>query len=296
MSSLSIPFYHTTNTNQETTPETSNFGALSFPSSPGISGGLKNYIEQFHRNDGCNTPKRPWMIATNHALNHLLFFRPTCKTWNCPACGQDNAEHWIRRAEIGTKQLLEQGWKLDFLTLTPHEKLTPAQSFYVLPRAWKKLHIRYQREIAGRDPGSYFVVPERMPKSGKVHSHFIITGGLTQRWWKNNARECGLGYQCESKQINSIGPAGYVTKYLTKTLTEQWPKGRRRVNTSRNWPVVPKSEELVGWEFSTHATDQQLSLLLDVYSAQGLTVLGLTTENAWKVLNGLSHMGDENEQ
>lgn len=257
-------------------------------------GGLKYYIEQFHKTDGCQTPNRPWMIATNQSLNHMLFFRPTCKKWSCPACGQTNAAHWIRRAERGTNQWLEQGWKVDFLTLTPHEKLTPAQSFYVLPRAWKTLHTRYQREIPQDNPGAYFVVPERMPKSGKVHSHFIITGGLTQKWWKDNARECGLGYQSKVKEMKSLGAVGYVTKYLTKTLTEQWPKGKRRVNTSRNWPNVPHMPELDGWEFSTHATDEQLSLLLDVYTDKGMTVLGLTTDNAWKVLIGLSHMGEEN--
>lgn len=274
-------FYHTT--------EVPTFEPLDLAFSESPAGGLKYYIEQFHKNDGCETPNRPWMVATNTALNHLLFFRPTCKKWSCHACGQTNAAHWVRRGEKGTKEFLDQGFRVDFLTLTPHEKLTPEQSFYVLPRAWKTLHMRYQREIPHDNPGAYFVVPERMPKSGKVHSHFMITGGLSQKWWKDNARECGLGYQSKVKEMKSIGVVGYVTKYLTKTLTEQWPKGRRRVNTSRNWPQLPDSE-LPGWEFSTHMTDEQLSLILDVYASGGLTILGLNTKNAWKVLNGLSQL------
>lgn len=284
--------YHTSATDEKTTHESAASDAFSLPLSPGISGGLKYYIEQFHKNDGCETPHRPWMVATNKSTNHLLFFRPTCKKWSCPGCGQVNAEHWIRRGEKGTKEFLEQGWKVDFLTLTPHEKVTKEQSFYVLPRAWKTLHMRYQREIPHDNPGAYFVVPERMPRSGKVHSHFMITGGLTQKWWKDNARECGLGYQSKVIEIEDIGVVGYVTKYLTKTLTESWPKGRRRVNTSRNWPTIPMKEH-PGWEFSTHATDEQLSLILDVYVGEGLTILGLNTKNAWKVLNGLSQLTGE---
>lgn len=288
MQSLTVTSYHTTDTHQKLTREPMIFSVqeLSFSSSP--EGGLI-YIEQFHKNDGCETPRRPWMIASNFFTGQSLFFRPTCKKWSCASCGQVNARRWTVRAIKGTEWLINAGYTPDFVTLTPHEKLTPAQSFRVMPLAWKTLHMRYKREIPVDDPGAYYAVPERH-KSGKVHSHLIITGGLTKKWWKDNARECGMGYQSEVKEVATLGVGGYVGKYLGKTLADPWPKGTRRVNTSRSWPAMPELEQALGWGFATYSTDEELMPVLEGLLRDGYTVTGVTTANAWALLERLSPM------
>jgi len=255
-------------------------------SSPDEIGGWI-YIEQLAANGGCETPNRPWMVAKNEDTKMAIFFRPTCKLWSCPHCARVNANRWILRGIHGTANLLEQGFPTHFLTITSHEKLTAQQSFRVLPLAWPKLYRRYKRAVAITDPKAFIAVPERQPKSGKAHAHLIITGGLSKRWWKDNARECGLGYQSDVKEAN-LGAAGYLAKYLGKTLDEKWPKGKRRVNTSRSWPPLPELPEKVGWSFATYPTDDKLSPVLGVLAQNGYTVWGSTTKNAWPLLDDLS--------
>lgn len=255
-------------------------------SSAGISSGLI-YIEQLAAGDGCKTPNRPWMIARNENTKMAIFFHPTCKLWSCPYCSRVNANRWIVRGVVGTKTLLENGFSTQFVTITSHERLTAEQSFRVLPLAWPKLYRRYKRAVASDDPKAFIAVPERQPKSKKAHAHLIITGGLSKRWWKDNARECGLGYQSDVKDAH-LGVAGYLAKYLGKTLEEKWPKGKRRVNTSRSWPPLPELPVKAGWSFATHGSDDKLSPVLGDLSQRGYTIMGSTTENAWALLDDLS--------
>jgi hypothetical protein len=245
------------------------------------------YIEQLAATDGCKTPNRPWMVAKNEDTKMAIFFHPTCKLWSCPYCSRINANRWILRGLLGTKTLLANGYSTQFVSITSHERLTPEQSFRVLPLAWPKLYRRYKRAVASDDPKAFIAVPERQPKSGKAHAHLIITGGLSKRWWKDNARECGLGYQSDVKDAN-LGAAGYIAKYLGKTLEEKWPKGKRRVNTSRTWPPLPELPVKVGWSFATYPTDSKLSPVLGVLSNNGYTVIGATTASAWSLLDELS--------
>lgn len=283
--------YHTTVSDQKPTCESATFEELYLDLSLSGARGLI-YIEQFQKNSGCETPNRPWMIASNFFTGQSLFFQPTCKKWSCASCGYVNAKRWTVRAIKGTESLLESGCKVDFVTLTPHEKLTAEQSFRVLPLAWKKLSMRWKYEIPANDPGAYYAVPERH-KSGKVHTHMIITGGLKKKWWKDNARECGLGYQSEVKEVATLGVGGYVSKYLNKTLGDPWPKGTRRVNTSRSWPSLPELEQVPGWGFKTYATDRELRPVLEGLLNDGYQVYGVTTANAWNLLEKLSPSNDE---
>jgi len=245
------------------------------------------YIEQLAATFDCKTPNRPWMVAQNADTKMAIFFHPTCKLWSCPYCARINANRWILRGLLGTKTLLESGYSTQFVTITSHERLTAEQSFRVLPLAWPKLYRRYKRAVASDDPKAFIAVPERQPKSKKAHAHLIITGGLSKRWWKDNARECGLGYQSDVTDAN-LGAAGYLAKYLGKTLDEKWPKGKRRVNTSRSWPKLPELPEKVGWSFSVMASDDKLSPVLVDLTHRGYTVMGSTTQNAWPLLDDLS--------
>lgn len=285
------PSYHTANSNSTPTVDTLCFEPLALPANLSREAGLI-YIEQFHSLDECQTPNRPWMLASHEASHSALFFKPTCKKWDCPYCAEVNARRWVVRAREGVKTLIDAGHKVNFVTLTPHEKLTPEQSYWVLPHAWKKLHMRYKREIPAGDPGAYYAVPERH-QSLKVHSHLLITGGLTKKWWKDNARECGLGYQSDVQEVKTLGVAGYVSKYLTKTLSD-WPKGKRRVNTSRSWPALPDLPQKEGWKFTTYRTDEELTpVLRDLSGGRWFRVYGVTTANAWALLDYLSPQDQE---
>jgi len=245
------------------------------------------YIEQLAATETCHTPNRPWMIAKNEHTKMAIFFQPTCKLWNCPYCASINSKRWILRGVKGTEILLAEGKNPKFVTITSHEKLSPQATFRVFPLAWPKLYRRYKRAVDKDDPRAYIAVPERH-KDGRLHSHLIITGDLSQKWWKDNARECGLGYQAKVKSVTSVSVGIYLGKYLGKTLAEKWPRGKRRVNTSRSWPAMPEMEQKTGWSFATHHSDDKLSPVLGVLCANGYTVFGSTTASAWALLDDLS--------
>lgn len=269
------------------------FEAFSLPLSDGSASGLI-YIEQLAATVDCKTPNRPWMVAQNANTKMAIFFQPTCKLWSCSYCSRINANRWILRGFLGTQALLDAGHHADMVTVTSHENLSAEASFRVLPLAWPKLYRRYKRAVSSDDPKAFIAVPERQPKSGKAHAHLIITGGLSKRWWKDNARECGLGYQSDVKDAN-LGAAGYLAKYLGKTLEEKWPKNKRRVNTSRNWPALPELPPKLGWSFRTMATDLKLTPVLGDLTHDGYTVFGVPTAKAWALLDDLSQEVNENE-
>lgn len=262
------------------------FAAFSLSLPDAESSGLI-YIEQLAADQTCKTPNRPWMVAQNANSKMALFFQPTCKLWSCPYCARINANRWIIRGMVGSEALLAEGIATDFVTITSHEKLSPAATFRVFPLAWPKLYRRYKRAVDSSDPKSFIAVPERH-KDGRLHSHLVITGRLGERWWKDNARECGLGYQAKEEEVETIGVGGYIAKYLGKTLTEKWPKNKRRVNTSRNWPALPELPPKLGWSFRTMATDQKLTPVLGDLTHAGYTVFGVPTAKAWALLDDLS--------
>ena len=259
----------------------------SFLSLPvGMSDGLI-YIEHFQKTDGCSTPNRPWMVASNPITQASIVFRPTCKTWACPSCADVNRRRWIATALHGVESLKSSGHNVDFLTLTSHERLRGTASFRVWPLAWKKLQARYYYALPDGDPGAYLAVPERH-KDGSLHTHATITGGLDERWWKDNARECGMGYMADVQEVNDLGVAGYVSKYLGKTMGEAWPKYKRRVNTSRSWPTLPDLEQQPGWMFRVVSRNREIWQVCENLAALGHSTFLASAEGAWTLIDRLS--------
>lgn len=256
-----------------------------------LSGGAADgliYIELFGRQaeTGCTARSRPWLAATNAASKKLVLFRPTCKTWGCLSCGHVNKRRWIARAISGVEQLRAAEQRVDFLTLTSHEKLRGAASWRVFPPAWDKLRRRYVRAVPGGAQAAFMAVPERH-QDGSLHTHAIITGGLPERWWKDNARACGLGYMTDVQEVADLGIGGYVGKYLGKTLGEQWPRNKRRVNTSHNWPALPDKPEPEGWTFTKLPRGKQLSHYALEADWDGYDVFMASPETAWQWLDEL---------
>jgi len=69
----------------------------------------------------------------------------------------------------------------------------------------------------------------------------LVTGTLQSRWWKTNARQCGLGYQAKSECVDNAGLAtSYVVKYIAKNIGLEISIPRfRRINFSRKFPSAP---------------------------------------------------------
>ncbi len=203
---------------------------------------------------GCETKNRPAILALNTEKKLVIFFRPRCKLWSCPYCADINRRLWTARAYHAAEVWHDQGKELDFVTLTSHEKLTAKQSWYVWPKAWKKLLARakyYSKQA------EFALVPEQH-QDGRIHVHMVATFGLTQAWWKTNGRECGLGYMAEEELVKSpAAAASYVHKYINKQLgAVVWPKGFRRVRTSHQFPKLPPPAPLADWSFKLLPTGE----------------------------------------
>jgi len=204
---------------------------------------LDLYLEQVHA-PNCKTAAFPPILAIHSERKIAVFYKPRCKLWTCSTCSQINQRLWTWRAVHGCRVLMADS-PIDFVTLTSHERLDAAGSIAVLPKAWKTLHMRLKRAAPGVE---YLIVPEGH-KNGRVHLHMLTTANLKKRWWKDNARACGMGYQSDVQQVRSDGSvAAYTSKYLGKSL--QFPnfaKGFHRVRTSRGWPPLPEPELPAGW-------------------------------------------------
>lgn len=231
----------------------------------------------------CGNAKAPYLLGTSASSRRAVIFRARCKMWNCPACAATNAWVWSFRASEGAHKLYDRGSTIDFVTITPHEKLSKEGAWWVMPKAWMKLQARIRRAVG---PFQYFMVPE-LHESLKPHMHMICSAKLPETWWKDNARECGFGYMSDVQEVWSDGGIiTYVLKYITKTLTETpIPKGAHRVRTSRGWPKQEKAP-LGDWTFKTLPKKAQLSLLADQLDGYGYIVSFAGPRSAWAIVRG----------
>jgi len=204
------------------------------------------------------------LIAADSAKKRFLITRANCDTWSCKECQKRMSERWSMRASGGTRDMIRNGESVDFVTVTSHEKLkTFSQCSYVWSSAWSKLHKRLDREHKSEARAQYLIVPERH-KDGRMHIHALWNFGVGQSWLKTNARQCGLGYQCDVKKLtNGLQASKYVSKYLSKSLGDDVPKRFRRVRTSLRWYDIeaPNSAlSSLSWTYVT--TNRQMN---DIY-------------------------------
>lgn len=195
------------------------------------------------QHETCPTPG-PVMMSLSKEQEKGRIWRPPCKRWSCPVCGQKNASDWGYVAMYGTQKYIDQDVRMAFVTVTSHERLDAQRAIEVWPVAWKKLYSRIKRKFGA---GEYIMVTEKT-KRGVLHVHAVVTWEIDKRWLKDNARACGLGYQAAVLPIEwAAGAAAYVAKYLTKNNV-MWPKGWRRVRLSHGWPKPDEPESMVGYE------------------------------------------------
>lgn len=231
----------------------------------------------------CSNGKAPYLLGLSANTKRAVIFRARCKMWGCPECAQTNAWVWSFRASEGAHALYDKGHSIDFVTITPHEKLSSKGAWWVMPKAWMKLQARLRRTVG---TFQYFQVPE-LHESGKPHIHMITTAKLPESWWKDNARECGFGYMSDVQEVWSDGGViTYVLKYITKTFTETpMPKGAHRVRTSRGWPKHER-EPLGDWTFKPIPKGPQLDLLANQLEGFGYDVFFAGPRSAWSLVRG----------
>lgn len=231
------------------------------PAQAGLS-----FIEQLHAVCAvdCISVKRPHLTGVATKDKRIVLISPTCKMWSCPACAARNARRWIARIINGCNKMdTTNGWFM--FTLTAHEKWRGVSaSLKNLRQGWKKLYNRIRRKFG---TNSYVKVWE-MHADGSFHLHGLIDAVIPERWLKNNARECGMGYEVDIHEVDNAGQvAGYISKYFLKSQFEgqeqkiEFPKGLRRIEVSRNWLKLPDLHEKSLWVWLFNGSrDGQLRL------------------------------------
>jgi len=253
-------------------------------------GGLIVY--RISRRVSCSNPHSPHILATNVYSKTALLYGAACGLWSCPECARQNKRRWTFRAVHGADQALQQGRTVSFVTVTPHERLSASLSGKVLPHAWDMLR---RRLLHASSQADYLLVPEPH-KSGKLHLHgLFIDAPLKRKWWKDNARECGFGYQADMQEVKRVGGvAAYVGKYIGKTLqNSNLPKHFHRVRVSNGFPELPAAPGGSGWELTVLRPDQDLQQVVQSWKDIGYQVVLTDSANAWsafEVFGGNSPM------
>jgi len=217
------------------------------------------------------------LIGWDEQAKRALVTRANCDSWSCPECSLRMSEHWVLRAEIGTRNLLGRGEQIDFVTLTSHERL---KTFVATEQIWRSAWSALYAAIKRRRPSGfdYFIVPEKH-KDGRMHVHAIWDAAVSQRWLKDNARKHGLGYMAKIKPITEpFHAVRYVTKYVGKSLGDDIPKHFRRVRVSRDWANVPipvTALDGLRWEYV--GTNGALYTIYAECEAKGITLIDLKT-------------------
>lgn len=180
------------------------------------------------------------LITFLYGEHRALVTDADCDSWKCEECAEKLKSRWQMRAEIGARAFLLAGVRVDFITITSHERLKTFEACNAAwGDAWNKLHARLKRKA---DVCEYMLIPERH-KDGRMHVHAIWTFGVSRRWLKDNARACGLGYQADVKPCEDVWRVTrYVTKYISKSLGGDAPPRFRRVRVSSGWADVPEPE------------------------------------------------------
>lgn len=217
--------------------------------SPAFGEGL-TFIEQLHALSVqlCPNPSVPYITGIKADKAYLM--RGTCKSWSCPVCGARNGKKWLARLLNHMNSVTNSG-RWYFLTITAHEKMRgKSASLLNIREGWKKLYNRMRRKYGV----SEYVKVWEYHKDKSFHLHILIRRKIGKRWLKNNARQCGMGYQVDSSKSKNAGMvAGYIAKYLLKSFEQanEYPKGMRRIEASRNWTKLPEPvSDMESWRIS----------------------------------------------
>jgi len=233
--------------------EQSSFSAV-LPLSP--RSGL-SFIEQLHAKsfEPCLRPPQNWLLGKDPLTKTVLLMQPSCKTWACPTCAARNARRWIARIINGVNHMDGDWW---MFTLTAHEKMRGQKASVLnLREGWKKLYNRARRKFG---TASYCKVWEMHGDGSTFHLHGLVDTNWGERWLKDNARECGMGYQVDIHEVDNAGQvAGYIAKYFLKSESvanagNPFPKNLHRIEVSLNWLKLPQMAEFDRFQWDVYQT------------------------------------------
>lgn len=190
----------------------------------------------------CKNPASPYLVGLSRTERKAVVIKSDCDSWECEECAKKKQAQWCARAILGLQQIQSRGITSNFVTITSAEwSKSFAQGAAAFPRAWSKLYARLKR----KNPAlMYLLIVEAGKKTGHFHAHFLTDAQQNVRWYKNNARAVGLGYQAKVEKIEDRGKvAAYVAKYIGKSLGgDKLPRHFRRVRCSQNWSTLAQLE------------------------------------------------------
>lgn len=225
----------------------------------------------------CESNTRVMLWARSEESGMILIYRPGCGTWKCSGCRKRLQRYWTLRISTHVAGQIDKGEHWQFVTLTSHEKLkTMEATVAVWPNAWNKIHARLKRNVGKKV--QYVLIPE-FHQDGRMHAHMLCETHIKKRWWKDNARASGLGYQVEVRDVNGKGlqASWYVSKYLGKDMdVGNWPAGFRHVRTSQGWPDLPDHEMQSELDFAVVAKKSDQWFHLRHWALNKFTVYDLT--------------------
>jgi len=222
--------------------------------SPFVRDSGLSFIEQLTAisKNPCTRPPQNWLLGKDPLTKVAILIQPRCKTWACPTCGAGNARRWIARIINGVNHMDGIWW---MFTLTAHENWRgQTASVLNLRQGWHKLMKRARREFGN---STYCKVWE-MHADGTFHLHGLVDRNWGERWLKDNARECGIGYQVDIHPVDNAGQvAGYIAKYMLKSGNVQkegyvFPKNLHRIEVSQNWLKLPELAEFERFQWGIY--------------------------------------------
>lgn len=190
----------------------------------------------------CKNPISPYLVGFSKTEKKAVIFKSNCDQWECEECAARKQSQWVARAILGCQKIGSRGMASKFVTVTTAEWYkNSAEAIAAFPRAWNKLYCRLKR----KNPQlMYLLTIEFGAKTGHMHAHFLTDATQNKRWYKDNARACGMGYQSEVETIDNDGKAAaYVSKYIGKSISGlSLPSRFRRVRCSQNWAALAPME------------------------------------------------------
>jgi len=216
------------------------------------------------------------LIGWHPTEKWALVARANCDSWKCKECALRMANNWSLRTEMGVRALINQGNKVDFITITSHEKLP---DFEATERVWKSAWGALYNAIKRKhNTLAYLIVPERH-KDGRMHIHGVWNAGVSQKWLKDNARKRGLGFQCKIIHLTSeFGASKYIAKYIGKSIGADYPSRFRRVRCSNNWVDLPKpTTEYANLRWEYVGTNGALSIVYDECQSKRISLIDQKT-------------------
>jgi hypothetical protein len=207
----------------------------------------------------------PYLVGDNNDIKKRVIVKARCKQWDCPYCAPINKQEHYNRIAIGLTRLWKNDTQWQFVTITCHEKW---RGYNASVKNWRrnkdKLLARFRRKHKKEYdyPCEYVYIPE-CHKDKTVHIHGLFSGQLESRWWKDNARECGLGFMAESDGLkNVIQGLNYITKYMVKEIgMETVGKNFRRICYSQGFPDIHNSKSAFLWSMLDGKTSIEAAII-----------------------------------